>query len=221
MLVASVGIAAVVLTAAMLPSQASHVIRNRNSPKLLAGVSLTSAAIVCTTSILWACYGIRYGAVWAAATAIIDFLFQLLIVAVVLRHRRPRGTDTARVVAVTLCVLVLGLTASQSVLGGIGAFTSLMMFMPQAVRVVRARGTTQGGAFSPVAATFLIVANSVWLAYGILLKDIWLILPCPFSITSGFLILWAWSGSRSLAPTAGERNRTIPETPDDIPASVV
>lgn len=199
-----VGMLAVVITAAMLPSQARHVLRNRNSPDHLRGVSLISAAIISSTSVIWAAYGFRFDAVAVSVTALIDLTFQALIVGVVWRVFRPSVAVVSGVVVGAVVVLGVALVAPQAVLGVIGAGTSMAMFAPQAVRVVRARGTVAGAGFSPLAAGLLIVGNSTWLIYGILLEDIWVILPCPFSVTSGVLILWAWWGSRvALGPGTG------------------
>lgn len=190
-----IGLVAVLLTAAMLPSQAIHVIRNRDNPEQLSGVSLLTALIVISTSIIWASYGIRFDAIAVSVTAIIDMGFQLLITAIVLRHKRPSPVWLLSILWLGVLVVVATM-APQTALGVIGAGTSMAMFVPQAVRTIRLRGTVSGLAFSPLSALLIVIGNSVWLTYGILLQDVWVCLPCPFSITSGLLILWAWRGSK-------------------------
>lgn len=216
MLITAVGLAAVLVTAAMLPNQAVHVIRHRNDAERLRGISLASAAIVCSTSTIWACYGLRFDAVWASITALVDFAFQILVVAVVLRHVRIRVVDVSLVLTCGSVLLASALTLPQNALGVIGAGTSMAMFVPQAVRVIRARGTVSGLAFSPVSAAILTAANTLWLVYGILLEDLWLILPCPFSITSGLLILWAWHGSRESVNEVKDRDVTDQPLPSAV-----
>lgn len=220
MLIFIVGCAATILSAGPHPVQAAYLWRHRSDRAVFRGVSLAGVGVISVTSILWAAYGLRFDAPWVATIAAIDLLMQFGVLVIAVRYRHGFGASAVALYAgCVVAAIVAALLLPQNILGAVGACTALAMFVPQARRVAKARGTAAGRAFNPVSSVLNIAADSLWFAYGVLLNDVWLAIPAPFVVACSLLMLWAWAGSRGerVAVSITEAEYTLAPTraPED------
>lgn len=194
-LISIVGASATLLSALTHPSHLAYLWRHRDDTETLKGVSMASAGVVVASQMIWVVYGLTVNGIWAAAIAGISVVVQTYIVVVVSRAGAASKSSVAAICAAALAALITSLLLPGPVLGAIGVAVSAAMWVPAAIVVVRAAGTAAGRAYPPVMSTVIVVANLLWLVYGLLLNDIWLWLPCPLHIASGMLMLWAYAKS--------------------------
>ena len=204
-LASAVGIGGTIASSWTYPSQITHLVRHRKDHRLLRGVSFPTLLIVAISSLFWMGYGYRFNGVWSAVIATADLAVQLFILALFAAYARPLLPHRRHLVlgaALTLATAVLAATGPRPLLGAAGALSAAAMFLPQVRKVVTAWGTPAAAAFSPVASLAVSGAASLWLTYGILLHDGWIIAPAPFNICTGLAMFSAWlSAPRKHAST--------------------
>lgn len=184
MLTTLVGATATCLSGWAQPVQAMHVWKHRRSGDVVSGVSLLSIILITTAASCWIGYGFRHQGVFAGILAGVEVGCQVLIVtaltiAGVLSFRKATVYGI-----VVIALLSLALCAPVSALGMVGAALSVTMFVPQAVKMWKNRHNPAAFAVSPVTGVLMVVANVLWLFYGVLLRDIWLTVPCVVHIVS-------------------------------------
>lgn len=74
------------------------------------------------------------------------------------------------------------------VLGAVAATASCALWVPSAVSLVLRRKDLSDG-MSRTTATLVLVSHLLWLAYGVLLWDLWLTIPAVFHVASGAVSL--------------------------------
>ncbi len=147
--------------------------------KTVEGISVLGAIHSFAGSLLWSIYGIRAG-VWFVAVANIVTLFALgLVVSAQVRYKAAR-LDV--VLISQLSVATVGVAAaliSKNAIGLVAIAIGGTAIIPQTIR--SARASHQVGLS---AATYAIIAvgSTSWGAYGLLIKD-------PFVVTPNILIV--------------------------------
>lgn len=202
MLLTAIGTLATVLSGWAHPFQAAHVWWNRKHVEVIKGVSLLSVILITTAASCWIGYGFRFQGMFASLLAIIEVACQLVVV---IALRLSHVLSFKLLMAYTTWVLFLAvftITAPVVVLGAAGAALSMGMFIPQAVRMWLNRATPAAFAVSPITAIIMVFANTLWLLYGLALKDFWLTAPCVVHICSAITMLcvslaWYKSPQRS------------------------
>ena len=125
------------------------------------------------------------GAIDALIPALILFCLVLFSTTA---HKKQAG------VAITVLAVFAALifwVAPPVVAGAIAATTSIVMHMPQAIKMLINRNKSE--VVTGISATtplLVIGANTVWLVYGILLGSVVLWLPPVFHVASGMIMGW-------------------------------
>ena len=189
MLSSMLGFAATATSSVKGPSQIINVFKNRMNPVVLNGVSVWTILLIISSSGLWSVYGLRFDAFWTTALAAIDIVVYVLI-SMILMVWAKKWWVPIMALGASLVFISIAMHFTQNALGIIGSIFSTLMFIPQAVRIYRVRGTNGIYGYSFFSSVMLIVSSLFWIAYAVSLNDIWVGIYAPLAIVSGAAMIW-------------------------------
>lgn len=193
---AAVGVIATTLSCGVQPRQTWHVLKSQNDPAERAALTVPGMVILLSIGVLWTGYGWAIGAYASSLLAAVEALCQLIMLAVLARHRDVRGWHWALGLLPALCVVAVAVGGASSWVGAFAAGASMAMFAAPAYEQFKHRHDTTTG-YAGGAVALIICANVLWTLYGILHGSIWLTLPSAIHTVFGLFMAWA-KGRRSL-----------------------
>ncbi len=188
------GVAAVVITVVRAGPQALHLLRHPEH----VGVSVVTWAMALMTGGLGCSYGIFHD---EPANLVANALqaFGAAAVLVALSRRGRSVVRWAMLAAVVVAVVVFADRASgRDVLGYATIVIGGGMFVPQAVRAVRAPSTA---GVSAASWWLVLVAAVIWSAYGVAIGRWVVVAPGFIQFPAGVAVLWRLRSDRA-APDA-------------------
>jgi uncharacterized protein with PQ loop repeat len=195
---AAVGALAVVITVVRAWPQAWHLVRHPEH----AGVSLSTWALALATAGIWVGYGIlEHEPVNLIANTLAGLGTAAVLVALA-RHGRPAGAAALVVVAAVAALVAVDRLVVEGTLGVVGVVVGGGMFVPQAVRALRAP-TTAG--ISPLAWWLVLAAAVIWSVYGALIGRAVVVAPGFIQFPAGVAVLLRLrtAGAPAVATPAG------------------
>ncbi len=184
------GVAAVVVTVVRAAPQALHLLRHPEH----VGVSVLTWAMALMTGGVGCSYGIFHD---EPANLVANAL-QACGAAAVLVALARRGRTVVRWVAMALAVVAVVVIADRvsghDVLGYATIVIGGGMFVPQAVRAVRAPSTA---GVSAASWWLVLVAAVIWSAYGVAIGRWVVVAPGFIQFPAGVAVLWRLRGDRS------------------------
>jgi uncharacterized protein with PQ loop repeat len=197
-----VGWIAAVLAAIYILPQAIRVIRTKNTK----GVSDLTATLLISFSVLWAVYGFSIGSaptVLASAFAIIQEVALLILLFI---HRSVKTTSV--LAGVTIIAVGVLFTAFEYMwlLGLFISVSTMVSYIPQVVTTLRHPDIT---GISPWFLVVSMLNGASWLAYGILLADIPVIVWGASATALFVLNTVAWFLRRTKPPRSDIRHAHV------------
>jgi uncharacterized protein with PQ loop repeat len=179
---AAVGTLAVVITVVRAWPQAWHLVRH---PEHL-GVSLLTWALALATAATWVAYGIvEHEPVNLVANSLAGLGTAGVLVALH-RRGRPAAAASLAVLAGVAALVAVDRLVVEGALGIVGVAVGGGMFVPQAVRALRAP-TTAG--ISPLAWWLVLAAAVIWSVYGALIGRAVVVAPGFIQFPAGVAVL--------------------------------
>ena len=191
-LISITGFLATLLSLAVNPSQIINMVKREAKGSTFEGFSPGTVLVTLLTSILWTTYGIRFNAIWSSAIAVFSIVLMIYSLIILKRSGSVKKRFVVTTVIASAAFLVFSIFAGQNVLGFLGAIVSAAMFIPQAITTFKQRNNESINDFSLFSVFMIISANCTWTLYGILLDDIWIIIPSVIHVINGIIMLGAF-----------------------------
>ena len=192
------GFCAVVVAAAVSPAQLLALLRadkhhSRTDPAHPAHtVSLVSTVLVCVCNTLWCVYGVLHGAMWSAVLGAVAITVQITVLMVCVTARVIQWWFLACLGVLLGAVVYAGYLMPAGLLGFTAASMAVLNYLPAAAKQYRAvRSGTLGTrtAYSLGMGLIMLSANLLWIAYAVVIRDIWVGLPCVINAATSVVFI--------------------------------
>jgi uncharacterized protein with PQ loop repeat len=195
----ALGVAAVVITVVRAGPQALRLLRHPEH----VGVSVVTWALALMTGGLGCSYGIFHDEPANLVANALQAAGAAAVLTALARHGRPVLRWVAVAVVVVSLVVVADRLSGEDILGYATIVIGGGMFVPQAVRAVKA-STTAG--ISAASWWLVLVAAVIWSAYGVAIGRWVVVAPGFIQFPAGVAVLWrlhtARGRSRATEPLA-------------------
>jgi uncharacterized protein with PQ loop repeat len=179
---AAVGVLAVVITVVRAWPQAWHLVRHPEH----AGVSLLTWALALATAGIWIAYGILEHEPVNLIANTLAGLGSVAVLVALARRGRPAGRPALAVGLLVAVLVAFDRLVVEGALGVVGVVIGGGMFVPQAVRAVRAP-TTAG--ISSLAWWLVLAAAVIWSVYGAMIGRAVVVAPGFIQFPAGVAVL--------------------------------
>ena len=114
---------------------------------------------------------------------------QYVIVALLIHAHAQKTTTLATSIAIMSVTSYVATLLPAHILGPIGCFCSMVMFIPAAKAAIRAHKNHVTSPYSTTTALIMCSANVTWFIYAIALQDMWIGLPTLPNLAVSVLLL--------------------------------
>ena len=147
--------------------QALHAIRNNHNKVLLQGISLTGLLTTIISETLWIIYASHYNLTGGLSNAILS-MFSVLTISIILYKNNLVKLKIIITYSSNIIVSLIVLHIVPISIITVSAMIIATIFLiPQTVKTVRSIGTDHINGMSNYSIIMIIIANSIWILYGI------------------------------------------------------
>lgn len=189
MLTTIIGATATLCSSITQPSQLLHLYKHKHNTSTLKKFSLNSVYRIIIGNSIWCVYGLSQHAIWTSVLAVVAIIVQYIIVALLIHAHVQKTTTLTTSIAIMSVTSYVATLLPTHILGPLGCFCSMVMFIPAAKAAIRAHKNHVNSPYSTTTALIMCSANVTWLIYAIALQDIWIGLPTLPNLAVSVLLL--------------------------------
>ena len=147
--------------------QAVHITKNNKDTQLLQGVSLIGLLTTVISETLWITYTLHFHLIGGLTNALLSLCSVFVICVVLTKNNLIKHTTVViYVICIALSLILLQLIPIKMIT--VCAMVVATMFLiPQTIKTVKSIGTSHITAMSNYSIIMIIVANTIWIIYGI------------------------------------------------------